>query len=447
MSWRDGVTLAFRSVGRRPARTVLTILAVALGSGLLVALLGVAQVADSQVIGQLGKGGPTGAITVVPAAATAAQLGSDSAQGGQSLPITDATVKAVRRAAAVSQVQTVVDQDVLVVPPPLGASIPNFFGDDPDRGLPRPFFDTLIGVDLRESGSLPISLLAGRLPAAGSLSEAAVTAGYLGHLQLDPKKPQQVLGDIIEVGSPQVIDVSRNVVRARWSRLVITGVVAQNAGNGDILVDQALTNADRSWQNAGTDGASIGLPLPASPYAGLIVVADSLDDVHQVRAEITTLGFANAAPEHIVASTERYLHVVDIVLGSIGVIALTVAGLGIANAQLAAVRERRREIGILKAIGARDSDILRWFLTEAVICGAIGGAAGGLLGLAALVITAGAVDSYLLGEGLATISLGSVPIEMAVIGLVGSVVLSLVAAAWPALRGARLPARDAMGAL
>ncbi|MDQ6847828.1 MAG: FtsX-like permease family protein, partial [Candidatus Dormibacteraeota bacterium] len=195
------------------------------------------------------------------------------------------------------------------------------------------------------------------------------------------------------------------------------------------------------------DGSSIGLPLPGSPFSGLIVVADSLADVHQVRAEITTLGYANSAPEHLVASTQRYLRVVDIVLGSIGTIALLIAVLGIANALLAAVRERRREIGILKAIGARDGDILRWFLAEAFVCGGVGGILGTLFGLAAVTITAQTVDGYLVGQGLASVSLGGLPVTTAVIGVLGSVLLSLLAAAWPAMRAARLPAREAVGAL
>ncbi len=447
MSWRDGIALALRSIMRRPARTVLTILAVALGSGLLVALVAIAQVADTQVIGQLGKGGPTSAITVLPSAATSAQLGSDSAQSGQPNPITAETVRTIRRAPAVSSIQTVISQAVIVVPPPLGQSIPNFLGEDPDRGLARTFFDNLIGVDLNSAGNLPITLLAGRLPTPGSMSEVVVTAGYLDHVGVDVKHPERVLGNVIEIGAPQVTDASAGSVRSRWTRAAITGVVAQNAGNGNVLATQELASADRAWQLDGVDGSSIGLPLPPSQYAGLIVVADSLSDVHQVRAEITTLGFANSAPEHLVATTQRYLHVVDIVLGAIGTIALIIAVLGIANALLAAVRERRREIGILKAIGARDGDILRWFLTEAFLCGGIGGILGTLFGLAAVTITAQVVDTYLVGQGLGSVSLGGIPIVTAMVGVFGSVLLSLLAAAWPALRAARLPAREAVGAL
>ena len=143
----------------------------------------------------------------------------------------------------------------------------------------------------------------------------------------------------------------------------------------------------------------------------------------------------------------KYLHVVDIVLGGIGTIALVIAVLGIANALLAAVRERHREIGVLKAIGARDRDILRWFELEALLVGAAGGVLGALLGLGVAAAVGGMVNGYLVSEGLDGIDLGTIPITLGLVGVVGSMLLSVLAGALPALRAARLPARDAVGSL
>jgi cell division protein FtsX len=292
-----------------------------------------------------------------------------------------------------------------------------------------------------------VTLLAGRVPSAGSLTEVAVGLDYLDKLGLNVKRPDVVLGTEVELGTPQVQAQGAIRVRARWTRAVITGVVAQQVGDGTFLASRQLAAAARSWQLGGVDGTGLGLPLPPSQYAGVIVVANSLDDVHTVRAEITTLGYSTSAPEHLVASVQRYLHVVDIVLGSIGLIALVIAALGIANALLAAVRERRREIGVLKAIGARDRDVLRWFLAEALFSGVVGGVLGTAAGLGAVAATGAIVNGYLVQQGLAGVDLGGVPVLTAVIGVGGSALLALLAAAWPALRAARLPAREAVGAL
>jgi putative ABC transport system permease protein len=176
-----------------------------------------------------------------------------------------------------------------------------------------------------------------------------------------------------------------------------------------------------------------------------VVVADNLADVHQVRQEIFAIGYANSAPEHLVASVQKYLHVVDIVLGGIGSVALAIAVLGVANTLLAAVRERWREIGVLKALGAADGDVARWFLVEAGLLGVAGGLAGTAAGTAVAATVALAVNRYLIDNGLEGIDLGGLPLWLIVGAPAGTALLAVVAGLAPALRAARLPVRQALG--
>ena len=110
----------------------------------------------------------------------------------------------------------------------------------------------------------------------------------------------------------------------------------------------------------------------------------------------------------------------------------------------ALVLERRREIGVLKAIGARDRDVRRIFLIEAGITGFIGGLLGTLAGYGIARILGAVVNQYLVDQGLPGVGIG-LPVTVFFGGVFGASVLAVLAGIVPAQRAARLPARQAMG--
>lgn len=276
------------------------------------------------------------------------------------------------------------------------------------------------------------------------LTEVAVTQGYLERLELDVEKPGAVIGTELQMGPARVFaELGDQPYRALWRRALVVGVVAQEAAPGGVLAPIELTREARQW-TAQSDLGAAELDIPTSPYSGLVVVADGLSRIGSVRKEITAVGYSTSAPENLIASVQRYLRVVEIVLTAVGAIALVIAALGISNALLAAVRERRREIGVLKAIGARDRDVLRVFLVEASMHGFAGGVAGCIAGYLVARAVGAVVNGYLTAEGLLGIEMSLSPVVW--VGAIGgSTLLAVVAGATPALRAAHLPAREAVG--
>ena len=122
---------------------------------------------------------------------------------------------------------------------------------------------------------------------------------------------------------------------------------------------------------------------------------------------------------------------VMVVLSSIG---LLVGGIGVMNIMLVSVTERTREIGVRKAIGAKRSDIVAQFLTEAVVLTAAGGIIGMLFGWLV------SVGARLVFPSLPT----AVPVWAAVMGVVVSVAVGLFFGVWPATKAARLDPVDAL---
>ena len=117
----------------------------------------------------------------------------------------------------------------------------------------------------------------------------------------------------------------------------------------------------------------------------------------------------------------------------VAILAALVGGVGIAAVMLISVRERTREIGLRRALGARRRDIGRQFVLESAILAAIGGAAGVSVGVAA------AAAAAILGPWELVISWAP-----ALLGFCGSTLLGLAAGAIPAARAARLEPIEAL---
>lgn len=92
--------------------------------------------------------------------------------------------------------------------------------------------------------------------------------------------------------------------------------------------------------------------------------------------------YAVVVPMELLKQADQIRQIFNIVLGSIAAISLVVGGIGIMNIMLATVTERTREIGIRRALGAKQKDILQQFLTETIVLSGTGGLIGVLLGLA-----------------------------------------------------------------
>jgi putative ABC transport system permease protein len=441
VSWGDAAALSLRSLSRRGARSLLAGMGIALGTTLLVALLSIAGTADSRIVSQLSHGGPAAAIHVDDALPDPAGYDSDTLKTGPHHDLGDAALDAIRRSRHVSSVVPFLTAGALVVPCPGITPAPT--APPGCRSRVEPYFGSLVGTDLTRIQDLPITVLAGRLPRPRSMNEVVVTQSYVERLGLDVARPQAVLGSGIEFATPQLLPGSPTRFRGRWYEARVVGVVAQTVDDGDFLVSLQQTQAARQWALGGADGRAFR--RPTSPYSGLVVVADTLADVHQVRLEIFNLGYANSAPEHLVASVQKYLHIVDIVLGGIGSVALAIAVMGVANTLLAAVRERWREIGVLKALGAADLDIARWFLVEAGLLGLTGGLVGTAAGTTITAAVGYTVNRYLIDQGLQGIDPGGLPVNLLLVAPVATAALAVAAGLAPALRAARLPVREALG--
>jgi putative ABC transport system permease protein len=179
-------------------------------------------------------------------------------------------------------------------------------------------------------------------------------------------------------------------------------------------------------------------------YPSLSVRAKSPSQVEALETIIKNLGFNAFSLLDASKSLRTFFSVFDLLLGIFGSLALAVATLGIVNTLVMAILERRREIGVLKALGAADSDVQQLFFVEAGVMGFFGGIFGVLFGwLLGRALTFG-TNLYLHRQNLNPIQLSSVPVWLMLSALAFAVLVSLAAGLYPASRAAKLNPVDAL---
>ena len=179
-------------------------------------------------------------------------------------------------------------------------------------------------------------------------------------------------------------------------------------------------------------------------YSSLSVRAKSASKVDALESSIKKMGFNAFSLLDASKSLRTFFSVFDLLLGIFGSLALAVATLGIINTLVMAILERRREIGVLKALGAADSDVQQLFFVEAGVMGFLGGVFGAAFGwLLGRAITFG-TNVYLKRQNLNPIELSSVPWWLVLTALIFAVLVSLAAGLYPASRAAKLNPVDAL---
>jgi putative ABC transport system permease protein len=173
-------------------------------------------------------------------------------------------------------------------------------------------------------------------------------------------------------------------------------------------------------------------------YMTLTVRVKDPGKVAQVQDAINKMGFRTFSVLDATKSLRRFFTVLDLFLGIFGSLALAVATLAIINTLVMAVLERRREIGVMKAIGASDRDVKRLFFAEAGAMGFFGGVLGIALGFAIGKAINVGTSVYLHRHQLPSEAVWILPPWLIGAAIAFSIVVSLLAGLYPASRAARL---------
>jgi putative ABC transport system permease protein len=234
-------------------------------------------------------------------------------------------------------------------------------------------------------------------------------------------------------------------------RLRIIGVVETEPasgfggfGSGRLLIPLRVAEALRAAQVNDLRDVLRDTSSDKPAYASLTVRVKSPSFVDATETKIKGLGFGAFSLLDASKSLRIFFSVFDLLLAIFGSLALAVATLGIINTLVMAILERRREIGVLKALGAADSEVKQLFFVEAGAMGLLGGVLGVFFGwLIGRALTLG-TNIYLKRQGLPAVEISAVPLWLIALAIVFAFLVSLVAGLYPASRAAKLNPVDAL---
>ncbi|MEA3398876.1 MAG: ABC transporter permease [Patescibacteria group bacterium] len=189
---------------------------------------------------------------------------------------------------------------------------------------------------------------------------------------------------------------------------------------------------------------AIGQELNFENYSKIKVKVDKEENLEFIRSAIIEKGYIVSALSDIIEQANQVFQIIQIILGSFGIIALIVSAIGMFNTMTITLLERTQEIGIMKALGATGGDVWKMFLAESVIIGFLGGLGGIIIGM-----VGGEAFNY--GLNILAGALGGEKIDMfftpywfTILIITFSTFVGLVTGFYPARRAARINALEAL---
>jgi ABC-type antimicrobial peptide transport system permease subunit len=185
--------------------------------------------------------------------------------------------------------------------------------------------------------------------------------------------------------------------------------------------------------------------LGVNRYSQIRVVTNSPDTLESVRATIESLGYATTSVADTVTQIDRLFASLRLLLSVLGMVALSVAALGMFNTLTVSLLERTHEVGLLKALGMSSDEVRELFLTESMIMGFFGGVLGLLIGIFSGKMLGVLLTSVSLSRGGAgAITISQTPISFILVILTISLLIGILTGWYPARRATKISALDAL---
>jgi putative ABC transport system permease protein len=463
MKLGDLTELAARNLREAVLRNSLTTLGIAVGVASLVALLSLGVGLQQLVDRSVARAGLFDTISVRPRQNT--PFGQPGGDGGRRTPRDSANLVPPRALDDAARKEMAALPNVLEVNPEV-----RFTAEA--RREPNSQLVLVSGMAQSSQSSGTLDGMTGNFFSTPDAEEAIVQGDMAKRLLEDGQAPTALLGQEItlrfaqrqalpppsqqadapnQAVGPDEEAMGFSIVPSEKKFRVVGVLPASDSGGGQVGFNNAglylpLAVAEKLQVVQGADLRNVARTstVVGQQYAALNVRASGPAAVAQIESSITHMGFAAFSLIDVTRNLRTFFAIFDLFLGIFGSLALAVASLGIINTLVMAILERRREIGVLKALGAANRDVRQLFFAEAGVMGLVGGVFGVLLGWTIGRIIHFGTMVYMKRQGLSSPNIWSVPWWLVLSAIGFAVVVSLVSGIYPASRAAQLDPVEAL---
>lgn len=184
--------------------------------------------------------------------------------------------------------------------------------------------------------------------------------------------------------------------------------------------------------------------LGVNKYSQLKVISKDNNSLRDIRTTIESAGYGTVSVSDTVAQIDSLFSNFRLVLSILGLVALSVAALGMFNTLTVSLLERTREVGLMKAMGLKSDEVKSLFLTESMIMGLYGGLLGLLLGIGFGKLLSLILSALSVVKGVGFVDVSYVPLSFVVFVIFLSILVGIATGYYPAKRATKISALNAL---